>query len=1204
MIFVKSKILYFLKWPSVAIEENFSGSFKCLFKNKRNKYVRNNLSRFILSVSLILFFFHFVLCSTIENVEILKNDYNTLTESHNIINRRSRNLGANPESISLGYELSEKDEGNKNDLINSATDVSTELENLKERLFPELELYTNDQNSRNNTPNLRKGSLGFDSFKKLELGTLNQFDKDKMINLKDETNMNEFEGSLGRNSMASNVVTSELFDEPVDDSSSTTTSTGTKLQNVPSNDNNGELLKDEPIDDYINNNSKVESEDNYYAQQNMQSQSKDNYASEQEYFDRGEQLNDVSADNNTSNKLKDEPVDNNTSNKLKDEPVDNNTSNKLKDEPVDDNTSNKLKDEPVDNNTINKLKDEPVDDNTSNILKDEPVDDHAGKHLKDEPVDDHAGKHMKDEPVDIDRTNIKKGLNEQHVNPWTTTLADLKNINNSMKIEKNNKSNEQVKNTSVSKSCDIIKPSKFNKKNLFEQRLQSVEGKNFFEGRSQNLEGRSNFDERSQNVEGRSHFDERSQIVEQRRNFDDRDQNIMDRKNFDERNQQVNDRRNFDERNQQVNDRRNFDDRDQNIMDRKNFDERNQQVNDRRNFDERNQQVNDRRNFDERNQQVNDRRNFDERNQQVNDRRNFDERNQHVNDRRNFDDRDQNVMDRRNFDERNQQVNDRRNFDERNQHVNDRRNFDERNQHVNERRNFDERNQNVNDRRNFDERNQNVNDRRNFDERNQQVNDRRNFDERYQNVNERRNFDERNQQVNDRRNFDERNQHVNERYQNVNDRRNFDERNQQVNDRRNFDERNQHVNERRNFDERNQHVNERYQNVNDRRNFDERNQHVNERRNFDQRAPNVEERRYMDPRNPNIPYVRFPHHQWGQGMMYGRPYYPWVPFMGDGRGYNFYNPHQHMVYGRPYYWVPPPPALEYTKGFNPMEQRREEDRGHMGGRGSRYPEEERYNYNNKRSNSIPEGRNYEENAYERGGGNNKWDFRNMYDRLRDEDENDYDQPPSTSSSNRGRGNERYSQSRDRREERNNYNSDYYTRGNERTYNNSNVTSSSNRELIPYKKEILPFGVSNSELEDKLTEEELNERIRRLDYTVSVKDMFILWNHILAHERKKYTKMQEYLMYYSQYLEKTYLVPTAFRKKYWWRVHYMLTEEVVKRERTDNLDFHQFLRKGSCEKREFLYFINSKRKGWADLTETMKNIWMERLTYKMRKYSGA
>ncbi|EUR73343.1 hypothetical protein PFBG_01957 [Plasmodium falciparum 7G8] len=474
MIFVKSKILYFLKWPSVAIEENFSGSFKCLFKNKRNKYVRNNLSRFILSVSLILFFFHFVLCSTIENVEILKNDYNTLTESHNIINRRSRNLGANPESISLGYELSEKDEGNKNDLINSATDVSTELENLKERLFPELELYTNDQNSRNNTPNLRKGSLGFDSFKKLELGTLNQFDKDKMINLKDETNMNEFEGSLGRNSMASNVVTSELFDEPVDDSSSTTTSTGTKLQNVPSNDNNGELLKDEPIDDYINNNSKVESEDNYYAQQNMQSQSKDNYASEQEYFDRGEQLNDVSADNNTSNKLKDEPVD-------------------------------------------NKLKDEPVDDNTSNILKDEPVDDHAGKHLKDEPVDDHAGKHMKDEPVDIDRTNIKKGLNEQHVNPWTTTLADLKNINNSMKIEKNNKSNEQVKNTSVSKSCDIIKPSKFNKKNLFEQRLQSVEGKNFFEGRSQNLEGRSN-------------FDERSQIVEQRRNFDDRDQNVMDRR--------------------------------------------------------------------------------------------------------------------------------------------------------------------------------------------------------------------------------------------------------------------------------------------------------------------------------------------------------------------------------------------------------------------------------------------------------------------------------------------------------------------------------------------------------------------------------------------------------------------------------------------------------------------------------------------------
>ncbi|SOV75454.1 Plasmodium exported protein (PHISTc), unknown function [Plasmodium sp. gorilla clade G3] len=1281
MIFVKSKILYFLKWPSVAIEENFSGSFKCLFKKNRNKYIRNNLSRFIISISLIVFFFLFVQCSTIENIEILKNDYNTLPKCH-IVNRTSRNLGGNSESISSGYELNEKDEGNKNDLTNSATNVQTELGNINENLFPELESYINNQNTLDNTTNLRKDSFGFDSFKKLELPAFNQFDKDRITNLKDENTVNGFEGYLRSNPMGGKAVSSELFDEPVDDSSST----GAKLKKVPVNDDNIiELLKDEPIDDYINNYSKGELEDNYYTQQNVQGPSKDNYASGQNVSDQStdtyfveQDVPDQSTDNYaTEQDVPDQLRDNYASEQdvqneqeyydrsgyLQDVASEKYGTEHLNDVRADNNTNNNLKDEPLDDNTSNNLKDKPVDDDRDKHLKDEPVDDDRDKHLKDEPVDDDTDRHLKDEPLDIDKTNIKKGLHEQQINPWTTTLADLKNVNNSMKIEKNNKTNEQVKNTSADKSSNIIKPSKFNKENLFAQRLQNVEGKNFLEGRSQNLDGRRNFDDRIQSVEGNRHlderyqnvkerrnFDERNEQVNDRRNFDERDQNVMDRRNFDERNQQVNDRRNFDERNQQVNDRRNFgersqnvmdrrnfdernqnvmdrrnfdernqnvmdrrnfDERNQNVMDRRNFDERNEQVNDRRNFDERNQNVIDRRNFDERNEQVNDRRNFDERNEQVNDRRNFDERNQNVNDRRNFDERNQQVNDRRNFDERYQNVNDRRNFDERNQNVNDRRNFDERNEQVNDRRNFDERNEQVNDRRNFDERNQNVNDRRNFDERNQQVNDRRNFDERNQQVNDRRNFDERNQNVNDRRNFDERNEQVNdrrnfdERYQNVNDRRNFDERYQNVNDRRNFDERYQNVNDRRNFDERYQNVNdrrnfgERYQNVHDRRNFDERYQNVNERRNFDQRAP------YMDPRNPNIPDVRFPHHQWGQPMMYGRPYYHWVPYMGDGRGYNIYNPHQHMVYGRPYYWVPPQ-ALEYPKGVNPMEQRKEEERAHMGGRGSRYPQEERYNYNNQRSSSISEGRNYEENAYERGG-HNKWDFRNIYDRLRDEDENVYEQQHSTTSANRGRGNERYPQSRDRREERHNYGTDYYTRGNERTYNNTNTpsssTSSANRELMPYKKEVLPFGVSNSELEDNLTEEELNERIRRLDLTVSVKDMFILWNHILAHERKKYTKMQEYLMYYSQYLEKTYQVPTGFRKKYWWRVHYMLTEEVVKRERTDNLDFHQFLRKGCCEKREFLYFINSKRKGWADLTETMKNIWMERLTYKMRKYSG-
>ncbi|GAW79022.1 Phist protein [Plasmodium gonderi] len=152
------------------------------------------------------------------------------------------------------------------------------------------------------------------------------------------------------------------------------------------------------------------------------------------------------------------------------------------------------------------------------------------------------------------------------------------------------------------------------------------------------------------------------------------------------------------------------------------------------------------------------------------------------------------------------------------------------------------------------------------------------------------------------------------------------------------------------------------------------------------------------------------------------------------------------------------------------------------------------------------------------------------------------------------------------------------------------------------RESLPFGVTRAELQEEMTEEQLNNKIKSLRQNATVKEMFVLFNQVLAHERRKFVKMQEYIMQYSQYLQKTLLLPTPIRMKYWWRAHYNMTDELIKKERSDFQDFYAFVNRGQCQRWDFLYFVNAKRKSWDELRDLMKSIWMEILTYKMKKHS--
>ncbi|EUD64571.1 hypothetical protein C922_05042 [Plasmodium inui San Antonio 1] len=144
--------------------------------------------------------------------------------------------------------------------------------------------------------------------------------------------------------------------------------------------------------------------------------------------------------------------------------------------------------------------------------------------------------------------------------------------------------------------------------------------------------------------------------------------------------------------------------------------------------------------------------------------------------------------------------------------------------------------------------------------------------------------------------------------------------------------------------------------------------------------------------------------------------------------------------------------------------------------------------------------------------------------------------------------------------------------------------------------------TRSELQDQMAEQELNCKIRNLRPETPVKEMFVLFNQVLSLERKKFVRMQEYIMQYSQYLQKTLMLPTSIRMKYWWRAHYNMTDELIKKERGDFQDFYALVTGGQCERGDFLSFVNAKRKSWAELRDLMTSIWMEILTYKMKKHS--
>ncbi|KJP86207.1 hypothetical protein AK88_04178 [Plasmodium fragile] len=158
-------------------------------------------------------------------------------------------------------------------------------------------------------------------------------------------------------------------------------------------------------------------------------------------------------------------------------------------------------------------------------------------------------------------------------------------------------------------------------------------------------------------------------------------------------------------------------------------------------------------------------------------------------------------------------------------------------------------------------------------------------------------------------------------------------------------------------------------------------------------------------------------------------------------------------------------------------------------------------------------------------------------------------------------------------------------------------------------DICPYGCTDADLIEELSEDDINKRLEGLGSQVSVRDMFILWSNVHRLERKKYIKMQERAKLFCDDLVRGFHIPEEVRMEVWMRVHRCMTSLFLRFEKRHHKHFYMFLNRGPSARIRFLSYINRTRNVWNMRRLKIDNYWRKKmvkvfLRYKNRFLNGA
>ncbi|SOV10455.1 Plasmodium exported protein (PHISTc), unknown function [Plasmodium sp. gorilla clade G2] len=132
-------------------------------------------------------------------------------------------------------------------------------------------------------------------------------------------------------------------------------------------------------------------------------------------------------------------------------------------------------------------------------------------------------------------------------------------------------------------------------------------------------------------------------------------------------------------------------------------------------------------------------------------------------------------------------------------------------------------------------------------------------------------------------------------------------------------------------------------------------------------------------------------------------------------------------------------------------------------------------------------------------------------------------------------------------------------------------------------EPLPFGLKTSELNRKVTEDELERMVIELPEMLEKKEMYLIWHYTHSLLRDKFNKMKNSLWNVCAKLAHEYNLPFKVKMKKWWSCCGHVTDELLIKEHEDYNLIYNYIYSESSSREQFVILLNMIKHSWTKFT---------------------
>ncbi|SBT57429.1 Phist protein (Pf-fam-b), unknown function [Plasmodium ovale wallikeri] len=177
----------------------------------------------------------------------------------------------------------------------------------------------------------------------------------------------------------------------------------------------------------------------------------------------------------------------------------------------------------------------------------------------------------------------------------------------------------------------------------------------------------------------------------------------------------------------------------------------------------------------------------------------------------------------------------------------------------------------------------------------------------------------------------------------------------------------------------------------------------------------------------------------------------------------------------------------------------------------------------------------------------------------------------------------------------------HTVNSEEIYNSENVTDYILEKMINSEDVEIPYDFNPAELWKKIENGQFDGNnatsLDRIDHKIAC----IIYRHFYAFQKESYCKMKDDLWKLCGQIEEAFNIPSSIKMTVWETLSSRILLDVMIRNRNDYDEFYNLVKKGSCNRLDFVHFIKNKRRSWKDAIDELYNKWVNGLALKLINY---